>query len=338
MSALWLALAVVAATSLSGGPRLGGPVQMKGGTLAVALRVRSAFVRPGRPVSAPVDGRVTWVASAGRVADGALLAVEVGGAAGLPSRPRGAVTARAARSARAARAAGSARAARAARAAGSAPGTPGAPGGTPSPPGTPLAPGATTARRPAGRSAAPWRRALVAWLCVRPACATAARIANGAAVSARVAAPPRGDRPARGVGERVAVRATGPGWFTPGWDPLAALPPAAYADLTPDALGASAAPAPSVGSSVAAGTPLGVLGAPWDGVWFAAVPEVTADALLARQPSASLSVAWRGHDPVPASVVAAGPPARGWRVLVVASDALGAPPDPPARGSVVLRL
>jgi hypothetical protein len=145
------------------------------------------------------------------------------------------------------------------------------------------------------------------------------------------------------AGRSEAVRAPAPGWFTPGADPLAELSAAADADLPPGA-GMAPWPRPGPGTPLVPGVPLGVLGARWVGLWLLPVPELAADAVLAAGVPLPGTAEAPGLPPWPVTLLAAGPPVGGRRLLVLAADRGPAVPGaavalrvrfPPVRGVLV---
>ncbi len=222
--------------------------------------------------------------------------------------------------------------------------------------------GSTGSGAARGAAAPAWRRALAALWCVRAACVavgpgTAAALPRGAPWGGGLRrkrqspSPMPPSRAGQSRGSRpLLATAAAPGWFTPGWNALAALPAAGYAGLVPADVAPAAWPAPVPGAEVAAGTPLGVMGDGWTGVWVAVLPEPEADALCAPgvagfpshggAPRAATTawLAWPGHAAVPAFAEAAGPPVAGWRAVAFVSDRMGEGPSPPREGIFTLRL
>jgi len=164
-------------------------------------------------------------------------------------------------------------------------------------------------------AARPFAAALV---CLRRACA--------APVPAATPAAPRD----------AGVPAGGTGWFSPGWDPLAALPPAAYSDLPPRAVLLPVGAAPRPGAPLSGGAPLGSLGDPWTGYWLCVLP---ASATVALGHAASASIDWPGaRAPMPVSPAGTGPAVSGRVVGIFAAGALGPDPGPPPRATAEVRL
>lgn len=134
----------------------------------------------------------------------------------------------------------------------------------------------------------------------------------------------------------AAVTAAGTGYFSPGWDPLAALSPGEYSDLPPWVVRDPVLPAPTAGTVLASGELLGVLGQAWSGYWLCALP---ASAALLLHGSAAATVSWPGGPgPLPVQVAGTGPVVAGRTLAAFAAAALGPDPGPPARAVVTVRL
>lgn len=132
------------------------------------------------------------------------------------------------------------------------------------------------------------------------------------------------------------VTAPGTGYFSPGWDPLAALSPAEYSDLPPWVVRDPVLAAPAAGTVLAPGELLGILGQPWSGYWLCALP---AAAAVPLRRSAAATVSWPGGPgPLPVQVVGTGPVVAGRTLAAFAVTALGPDPGPPARALVTIRL
>ncbi len=166
---------------------------------------------------------------------------------------------------------------------------------------------------PGAASAAP-----AALVCLRQACAAPES-------PAPVPADPVSNVPAQGAG-----------WFSPGWDPLAALPPVAYSDLPPWAVLLPVAPAPLPGTQVAGGVTLGTLGASWSGYWLCVLP---AAARLALRHAADATIRWAGgRGSMAVHPAGTGPTVAGRIVGIFAAGALGPDPGPPVRATVKVTL
>lgn len=134
----------------------------------------------------------------------------------------------------------------------------------------------------------------------------------------------------------AAVAAGGSGWFSPGWDPLAALPPAAYSDLPPAAVLLPPGPVPARGMALPRGAPLGDLGEPFRGYWLCVLPAAAGAAVRAAD---SASLAWPGGAaPMAVQPVGMGPAVAGRLVGIFVAGALGPDPGPPRRTEVRLTL
>ncbi len=168
-----------------------------------------------------------------------------------------------------------------------------------------------------GLSAAtsPWRRTLWSGLCLRRRCA--------------VAAPP-----AAAALARLTLRAGRSGWFTPGWDPLALVPVAAYSDLPPQALRDAVQALAAAGQVVPAGAPIGILGPSWSGVWLCDLP-AGARSAVARDGTASIT--WAGGT-ARVRLLAEGPTVAGHFLASFATRSGGADPGPAQRGRVRVQL
>lgn len=163
--------------------------------------------------------------------------------------------------------------------------------------------------------------------------------AGGAATPSSLPPPPGGagilcawrrcSSPPLPVVPPTRVTAAATGWFTPAWDPLAALSLAADSDLPPGALAVGPSP-PPVGRVVAAGTVVGMLGSPREGRWLVALPAVARTAL---GQASGVRIGWGGHRGRAARFLTGGP-ALGGRFLATFAAADPGVPEPPARTEV----
>ncbi len=162
---------------------------------------------------------------------------------------------------------------------------------------------------------APWRRSLRAVFCLRRRCVPAAAAAIPAA-------------------QRPTLRAARSGWFTPGWDPLALVPAAAYSDLPPQALRDAVQVVATSGQVVQAGAPIGMLGPSWSGVWMCDLPAGARGAVAA---AGSARITWSGGA-AQVHLLAEGPTVAGRFLASFATRSGGADPGPPQRTRVRVRL
>ena len=144
-----------------------------------------------------------------------------------------------------------------------------------------------------------------------------------------------GGGPAPPVPTAAAIHAVAAGWFVPGWDPLAALLPAAYTDLPPWAVLSEPARAAPAGALLPSGLPIGDLGDPWQGYWLCVLPT---SARLALGQAAAAEITWPGGGSMAVRPVGTGPDVAGYVVGIFAADAPGGDPGPPARTTARLRL
>ncbi len=159
-----------------------------------------------------------------------------------------------------------------------------------------------------------WRQSLRSGFCLRRGCAVHAPVAP------TLVSP--------------VLRAGRSGWFTPGWDPLAVVPAAAYSDLPPQALRGAVRVASAPGQVVQAGAPVGVLGRSWSGVWLCDLPAAARGAVAE---AGGARITWsKGAARV--RLLAEGPTIAGRFLASFATRSGGPDPGPPQRTRVWVRL
>lgn len=160
------------------------------------------------------------------------------------------------------------------------------------------------------------RSSLALGVCLRRACAVAGGHSSAPAGPRTVVAPQ-------------------PGWYFPGWDPLAALSAGAWSDLPPDAV-KEAPVSLEPGMVLGAGASAGVLGGAWAGLWLLDLPALARPGLAVGAPA---HVTWpAGGAGMDVRVARTGPTVAGHFLAALTADATGGAPGAPPRTTATLTL